>query len=69
MDSNKIKEIASQLFLSKGLSNLIIDDLRKIKNKNVTSISLLNDIENNLLDLGECVKNAKSVYFDMISNK
>lgn len=37
MDSNKIKEIVSQLFLSKGLSNLIVDDLRKIKNKNVTS--------------------------------
>lgn len=69
MDSNKIKEIASQLFVAKGLSNLVVDDLRKIKNKNVTRISLLNDIENNLLDLEECVKNAKSVFFDMISNK
>lgn len=69
MDSSKIKEIALQLFLSKGLSSLIVDDLRKIKNKNVASISLLNDIEDNLLDLEECVKNARSVYLDMISNK
>ena len=69
MDSNKLKEIASQLFVAKGLSNLIVDDLRKMKNENSIRISLANEIENNLLDLEECVKNAKSVYFDFLSNK